>query len=595
MRKVSMIAVVLTAAAALLVQAGAGVSTPGRGSNPALAYALSVQNGGAVQRLPNGAPVPMISGAVASSAQELTSGAAAAPVSAPVISPSSNGCQNVYSAPGFPKNIRANQDCSLRRQAEEQVLVNPTDPMNLVVGQNDSVVGFNQTGTDYTTDGGMHWGSSPIPTRFLSCDGFGLDAFSDPAGAFDQSGNYFYTAVGFDINAATSGIYVWTANADAKGSFLRSPAGGDFSATPTVVYDNCANLDLSPDKELMAADSHPGSPFAGNVYVTFTLFDFTGGIYDQSPIYFSSSSDGGMTFSPAIEISGNNPDICVGGDTFNPGLDPADCNFDQGSYPVIGPDGSINVVYNNCNTPPGAPFAGFFCQQLFVKSTDGGATWSTPVRVAKDVATQPFNDAGELGNGCNIGRQCLPPNGYRMNDFPSMGIDENTGVLGVFWADFRNGCNAGDGFCSGTDNSNNDVFVAASADGGATWGPTRLVSKSPMGGSDPAAQWQPWGDVGENGKFTVAYYDRRNGDCEVSGCNDITLATSKNLNTWTYKTITTSSMPNLTPTNNAFQAGFLGDYMWTQWANGKVYIVWADTRGLQGTVEEDIYYAAVPG
>jgi hypothetical protein len=51
-------------------------------------------------------------------------------------------------------------------------------------------------------------------------------------------------------------------------------------------------------------------------------------------------------------------------------------------------------------------------------------------------------------------------------------------------------------------------------------------------------------------------------------------------------------MPNLVPANNPIQAGFLGDYMWVAVdAEGRPHVVWADTRGRHGTVEEDVYYA----
>jgi hypothetical protein len=62
-----------------------------------------------------------------------------------------------------------------------------------------------------------------------------------------------------------------------------------------------------------------------------------------------------------------------------------------------------------------------------------------------------------------------------------------------------------------------------------------------------------------------------------------------------YSRITTSSMPNLTPANNPIQAGFLGDYMWLAVdSKGRANMVWADTRGQYGTVEEDIYFARTP-
>ncbi|HEY3194917.1 MAG TPA: hypothetical protein VGK42_06740, partial [Candidatus Dormibacteraeota bacterium] len=48
-------------------------------------------------------------------------------------------------------NVRVNQDCSFRRQAETDITFNPADPTNLLAGQNDSRVGFNQCGIDWST------------------------------------------------------------------------------------------------------------------------------------------------------------------------------------------------------------------------------------------------------------------------------------------------------------------------------------------------------------------------------------------------------------------------------------------------------------
>jgi hypothetical protein len=105
--------------------------------------------------------------------------------------------------------------------------------------------------------------------------------------------------------------------------------------------------------------------------------------------------------------------------------------------------------------------------------------------------------------------------------------------------------------------------------------------------------------VTADGTLVVGYYDRSYGSCESSGCNDITLArvsgAASAAPTIRRTRLTTSSMPNLTPANNPLQAGFLGDYMWVATdGKGKAYVVWADTRGLGGTVEEDIYFATQP-
>jgi len=55
-------------------------------------------------------------------------------------------------------NTRVNQDCSFRRQAEEDITYSPADRNTIVGGQNDSRVGFNQCGIDWSVDNGKHWG-----------------------------------------------------------------------------------------------------------------------------------------------------------------------------------------------------------------------------------------------------------------------------------------------------------------------------------------------------------------------------------------------------------------------------------------------------
>ena len=100
----------------------------------------------------------------------------------------------------------------------------------------------------------------------------------------------------------------------------------------------------------------------------------------------------------------------------------------------------------------------------------------------------------------------------------------------------------------------------------------------------------------KDGTLWVAYYDRSYGTCESTGCNDITLARVTNAGSsspaFAYTRLTTVSMPNLVVANNPIQAGFLGDYMWVDLdSKGRPLVVWADTRGLDGTVEEDVYFA----
>ena len=97
-------------------------------------------------------------------------------------------------------NIRVNQDCTYRRQAEESITFNPTNPRNLVAGQNDSRIGFNHCGFDYSFNSGVSWGdgippffqhlNDPVSTgithTILGGPGTGhtYDAASDPGRAY---------------------------------------------------------------------------------------------------------------------------------------------------------------------------------------------------------------------------------------------------------------------------------------------------------------------------------------------------------------------------------------------------------------------------
>ncbi|CAN5127959.1 sialidase family protein [soil metagenome] len=583
--------IALLAAAGLMATfAAAGSTATGNRVSPPVRAA----QGQDVYRLPNGLVAPQLSGGVTAAAADMLTedGAGRGIDHEPPFELSTFGCPNVYRAAGIPDNIRANQDCSLRRQAEEWVRVNPTDPSNVIVSQNDSRMGFNQTGLDWSIDGAQHFGDYAIPTQFARCGGTAptVDAFSDPSHEFASDGTLYYDAIGFDLFDNLNGIWAWASNPEHKGSFLHQPVGSELSATPRTVVEECdPNSAIFHDKQFTAVDSYPNSPFHNNIYITWTMFDFSCGEsgfdYCESPIVISRSTDRGLTWSPPQEISGVS-EICRFGDAFDPDENKNSCNSDQGSFPLVGPDGTVYVTFTNFNTP-GIDQAQQVSQQLFVKSTDGGVTWSEPVRVAFVDQTQPFGERFR----CVPGRRCLPPNSYRLSSGPgSMGIDATTGKLAVYWDDFRNGDYPA--------NTNNDIFMSFSTNGGETWTKAVLVSRgdgNDSGDSQPAAQWQAWGDVGENGDLYVAYYDRQHGICDTRGCNDITLATSSNNGeSWTYQRITTKSMPNLTCENNPFQCGFLGDYMSIQVTNGEVHIAWADTRGLGHTVEEDVYYASVP-
>lgn len=571
--------------------------------NFAIERGLHIVNGEATRKLHE----QMVSGSVLAAVQHARTPAHATSGGAGLSAPEgvrirTVGCPKTFQ--GQFNNVRVNQDCSFRVQAEEIIVVDPADPDHLVAAQNDRRIGVNHCSIAFSFDRGQHWGDLTPPFwEFTAPDAHKYDHASDPALAMDSRSNTYFTCVVLQDIAPANGILVTKSNAAFGGAFFHSPAPNPtpgpqaFVTLPLGVVANDNTPLIFNDKEFIFADATATSPKRDNVYVTWTRFRFdVKGDYQESPIFFSQSTNGGVTWSAGVEISGANQAVCTGANSFDPKLPANRCNFDQGSWTVIGPDGTLYVTFNNQNTPT------IKAQQMVVtcpaaNNCSQAASWTAPVKIVDDFDTQPFGP--DPVSGCNPGRQCLPPNGYRVNDFGAAGLDPNLGKQGRLffaWADFRNG-----GPCSGPPdhpatpcaNFHNNVFVVFSDDGGKTWSAPKLVSG---GAATRAAQWQPWLAVGPDGVVYIAYYDRQYGSCETTGCNDITLATSRDHGqTFQQTRITTGSMPNLTRVTTPTESGFLGDYM-SVVANAQgAYIVWADTRPHAGTIpEEDIYFAFFP-
>jgi hypothetical protein len=573
-------------------------STTGIGNN-ILARAVEIETGRAKRNKYEQAVSSGTLYSLLEATGELAKRANAAAQQAPVHADSAlskantQGCQNVFSG-GGTKNIRVNQDCSLRRQAEEVIAINPHDSNNLIAGQNDSRIGFNHCGYDWSFDGGKTWGDQVPPFyQFLMADGHTADACSDPTATFDADSNAYVAGVLFDINSPASAFVVAKSNANIGGAFYHSPAPGafqEFSTVPLGVVASDNDPNIFHDKEFIVADANEGSPKKNNVYATWTRFaaETGAGVDANSPIYFSQSTNGGATWSPGVEISGANAAICT---NFSGSANPNACDQDQGSHPIVGPDGTIYVAFGNGNTPLAGINQVLIVSCRASKDCTKASSWTKPVKINDLIDNHPTGP--DPVSGCPAGRQCLPPNGYRVPEFTSISIsvDEDSNLY-VVWSDFRNGgppCDTGDATTS-TPPCDNDVFYAYSTNKGASW--SGAVKLTPA----DSAQWEPWSAVSFDGEaLWVAYYDRSYGDCEFTGCNDITLAKVSKAATRSpsisYKRITTASMPNLVPANNPVQAGFLGDYMWVAVDHdGRPHVVWADTRGRDGTVEEDIYF-----
>jgi hypothetical protein len=487
-------------------------------------------------------------------------------------------------------NVRINQDCTFRRQAEEKIVYNPANPRNLLAGMNDSRVGFNQNSIGFSFDNGEHWGDllppfrqklndpkSDLPTANNSNrntifgdpgTGHTYDFCSDPAPAFDSQGRGFYTCVAVDINDTASMIFAAQSPVGAQGAFFLNISGRNF----VVAEDN--NPSIQYDKPFSTADTFATSPNRDNVYVTWTLFRFDCPAgFCSSTIFGSMSTDHGLTWSTPEEISGSSPTLCFFGNFFDQRRSPNSCDFDQGSDPAAQPNGDLVVIFNNGNTAANNPNA----QQLSVTCHPAGSSTAGTAHLNCGSPSKVGDDILVGEPTCDFGRgpeQCVPGPSIRTNDFPRIAVSPINGHLYAAWQDYRNG--------------ELDIQLTTSTNGGATW--SQGVTANPDSGLDhyfAAVAVAP--ENGDGDHVGVSYF--RSGRVPNENTqtapfaigqpgvgqedSDYVLAGGKTLHAPFRFTVVSPVFP----PPDGIQAGFNGDYSGlTINMERQAHPIWSDTR-----------------
>jgi Secretion system C-terminal sorting domain len=347
---------------------------------------------------------------------------------------------------------------------------NPNEPSIMLDPKNVNriVAGCNINGYFYSNDTGRTWTRSTLSSTY--------GVWGDPTIAVDTSSNFYF----FHLSNPPSGSGNWIDRIICQ----KSTNNG-------VTWNNGTYTGLNgakkQDKQWCAIDRKNN-----NLYITWTQFDNYGSSspLDSSTILFSKSTDGGATWSAAKRINKKAGD-CIDGD-----------NTVEGAVPSVGPNGEIYVawagpdglVFNKStdqgntwlsqetlvNTIPGGwdySISGIDrCNGLpittcdlsngpnrgtiyinwsdqrngvsntdvwLVKSTNGGQTWSAPVKVNDD-------------------------NSNKQQFFTWMTIDQANGDLYFVFYDRRNYAD-----------NNTDVYIAQSKDGGNTF-INQKISEAPF-------------------------------------------------------------------------------------------------------------------
>ncbi len=242
-----------------------------------------------------------------------------------------------------------------------------------------------------------------------------------------------------------------------------------------------------------------------------------------------------------------------GGATWSsPGaLTPVDKVGVQNSTIAVAPNGDVYVAWEDGHLSPDG---------IFVRrSTDGGATF------AKAVAVATFPPLSLLTGG----------GGVRATSYPTLAAD-GTGGVHVAWA--------APAASSTADRS--DVWYARSSDSGATFSAPVKVNDDATDTSQafPAIAASPDGTV------ALRWTDRRN-DPANDALTDVYAALSRDGGrTWGPNVRVTDTSWVYGPVDRAYSTGYHGDYDGLAYDAGTFYVSWSDERGS----DPDVYFAPFP-
>ncbi|MFO0839794.1 MAG: sialidase family protein [Phycisphaerae bacterium] len=326
----------------------------------------------------------------------------------------------------FAQDVRVNQDPPGLITNETSLALNPVMPGNLFMAYNDQpYAGGPGLGISFTTNFGATWQDRQL----LPPPGL-VDAF-DPVAAFDSIGIAFAANINTDgIAGGASGLFLHRSN-DGGNSWVLMPSPidwgfgnlrdkphmtadrnsfspyrdrlhcawiRDFALTGPfsdiyATYVTGAGVNVAPPQRIN--DAPPGVAMAngpnvavaldGTVYVIWLDFPVTSGGQVPGTLWLDQSIDGGVTWGvdrpvrTILTLPNALSDFRGGADVV------------ARSYPsmAISPTNRLELYVVYAEDPDG-PFVGDQTDVFFIKSLDGGFTWTPPLRLNQFVGGHEF-------------------------------------------------------------------------------------------------------------------------------------------------------------------------------------------------------------
>src|SRR6184192_602654 len=358
----------------------------------------------------------------------------------------------------YQANVDANGQNILGDAANEcPISVDPTNPNRMTIAWrkfNDVTSNFRQGGWGYTTDGGIHWTFPGVLENGVFR--------SDPVTHANEIGEFFYLSLQSNVQQSffcddlwrsTNGGQSWTLLSGERG------AGGGDKQWFTIDKTNGPGHGFQYQSDDGINCSGGGVQFQRST---------NGGVTWQAPIVVPNGTDlgtldvdtngnlfiGGEGFSnfncvrsSNAQFGGQTPtfdrttSVNMGGSLGSGGINPA--GLDGQLFLAIDRSGTAtnNNIYMLASVVPSGRST---TDVMFVRSTDGGLTFSAPHRINDD-----------------------PINHSKWHWFGTLSVAPN-GRIDSVWLDTRNAAN----------NTDSQLFYSFSTDGGVTWSANVAVSNA---------------------------------------------------------------------------------------------------------------------
>lgn len=359
-------------------------------------------------------------------------------------------------------------------EVEPQVAVHGTTAIAMWHQDRRSNGGARGIGVGYSNTSGASWNETTISLTACSPDTqstlSGMFRASDPWVSIGPDGTAYASALSFNVTLPNNANSVVTARSTDGGKtwdHITPLVGGTFSTT-----------DQSTDKNSTTADpTRPGTAYT--VWDTLVLptdnpDDNPHAQAYTGPAFFSKTTDGGKTWSEAkVIIETENRQQTIG------------------NIVVVDPLNGDLYDFTDLIVPPNTPFNGAHSNAFlaFVKSTNGGNTWSQPEVI------EPFNSLGVhnpfTGQPARVG-----------DGLEEVAIDPNSGKLYVVYESSSNFKQAHQGGVLWDD----QILLVTSSNGGGNWTAPQVIHSLTNG----MPTFTPTIAVNSKGVVAVTYYDNRN-------------------------------------------------------------------------------------